>query len=510
MIERKILIGLITNTRFLKQVQDDWKDEYIESQTAKTMCMWCWEYFRKYKKAPMQEIELVFFKKSKKGLDKDLEQEIAEEILPSLSKEYEKKKTNTKHLLDETRKYFVERQIVLHNETLTALLEKGKVEEVEKVVDGFKLNRFEEDEVLDLSDRKVLKKLDAAFNTENRNLIEFPGALGTFWNDQLVRGGFVGILASEKRGKTFWLLEFMMRAFVQGRNVMFFQAGDMTELQQLMRIAIYLARKSNKEKYCGIQYIPVHDCIYNQTNTCTKKIREVKFGVFTGFTEEELKQVKMSDLVQAHKDEPKYRQCYNCSEWRDNRWAVPWVKALRIGDPLTKGEAKKLYHKFLDVTENRIKISTHANGTLTVNKMNAILDKLERHGFKMDVGLIDYMDILAADVKMEFRHQENEKWKGVRRMSQERDALMIAPTQADALSYEKDTLSLKNFSEDKRKYAHVTAMFGLNQDSKGREKKIGVMRINSLLMRDDDFEIANYVNVLQRLQIGRPFLGSYF
>jgi hypothetical protein len=83
-------------------------------------------------------------------------------------------------------------------------------------------------------------------------------------------------------------------------------------------------------------------------------------------------------------------------------------------------------------------------------------------------------------------------------------------TQADAASYEKNSLGLSNFSEDKRKYGHVTAMYGLNQDVDGREKKIGIMRINEIVVREGEFDTSSQIHVLQNLRRGRPFLYSYY
>ncbi len=508
MIERKILIGLITNTDFLKQIQDDWKQEYLESSTAKLISSWCWEYFKKYKKAPMRDIELIYIKKLKKGIDEELADEIENDILPGLSQEYEENAIT--NLLDETRQYFIERQIILHKEDIESRLLKGKVEEAEEIVEKFKLKKFTEEEGLDLSNPKILEKLDLVFNTSNQSLIEFPGALGEFWNEQLIRGGFVALLAPEKRGKTYWLLEFMMRAVKQNRKVAFFQAGDMTENQFLMRICIYLSQRSNREKYCGEQYIPVLDCVRNQNDTCEKKIRACNFGFTTMADEDIRKEITKETLIEAFNDYPKYRNCYNCVEWLKKPLGAVWLKKVNIGEPLSLLEAKERVNGFFVENNRQVKISTHANGTLSVSKIDTILENWKRKGFEPDIILIDYVDILEAERKMDVRHQENDKWKALRRLSQEKDCLVITVTQADADSYEKDILSLKNFSEDKRKYGHVTAMFGLNQDKKGREKQIGVMRINQLTAREDDFVVSNTIKVLQKLQIGRPFLGSYY
>jgi len=53
-------------------------------------------------------------------------------------------------------------------------------------------------------------------------------------------------------------------------------------------------------------------------------------------------------------------------------------------------------------------------------------------------------------------------------------------------------------------------MYGLNQDKDGREKQIGVLRINELVKREGGFDTSFIVTVLQRLELGRPFLGSYY
>ena len=127
-----------------------------------------------------------------------------------------------------------------------------------------------------------------------------------------------------------------------------------------------------------------------------------------------------------------------------------------------------------------------------------------------DVILIDYADLLQSDVRDSFRHQQNDIWMKLRGLSQERHCLIITPTQANSKSYEKALQGQSNFSEDKRKYAHVTAMYGLNQDPEGREKKLGLMRINQLVVREGEFSPTNQVYIMQKLQIGRPYLGSFF
>ena len=84
----------------------------------------------------------------------------------------------------------------------------------------------------------------------------------------------------------------------------------------------------------------------------------------------------------------------------------------------------------------------------------------------------------------------------------------MTATQAAASSYKKDTIDLTDFSEDKRKFAHVTAMYGMNQTPE--EKKLGILRLNELVVRESDFDSTRQVKVLQCLSRGRPLIGSYF
>ena len=43
-----------------------------------------------------------------------------------------------------------------------------------------------------------------------------------------------------------------------------------------------------------------------------------------------------------------------------------------------------------------------------------------------------------------------------------------------------------------------------------REKKIGITRINELVIREGEFYNDNEITVLQNLKQGRPFKQSYF
>jgi len=139
MIERRITIGCIVSTEYLQQIKHTWDPQYIESTTAKKILLWVWEYFDKYGVAPNKQIEDIYYTKLKQGkLPKDLSAEIEEDILPSLSEEYEREDFNLKFLLDETEGYFNKRHLQLHNETVESLLTAGETKEAEQLIREFK------------------------------------------------------------------------------------------------------------------------------------------------------------------------------------------------------------------------------------------------------------------------------------------------------------------------------------------------------------------------------------
>lgn len=507
-IERRIVIGLIVSTEYTEQISSIWDPEYLESPELKMMAGWCLDYFEKYRTAPHKDIESIYTEQLQTGLDKD-RAEFVELILTSLNDEFERQdQFNVQYLLDQTKRHFKQRHLVLYNEEIQALLDAGELEEAEKFAAEYRGLPDGLTPGLELSSREALKKIDGAFATTTQTIVKYPGALGELWNSQMVRGGFVALMGSEKRGKTWMLIDISMRAARGKFNVAFFQAGDMTEEQQLKRVCIYLAKRSDKEKYCGKMFLPVKDCWLNQIDECDRDDRDCDFGVLTEGVEQ--KDITYNDLIEASKASPDYGTCwkYNCPDYKGAVWYAPH----EVKEPLTPKEAKKKLRRFFKQYRSRFKLSTHANGSLSVREMRNILSAWERQdGFIPDLIVVDYADLLIPDQRTDmFRHGQNEIWKALRGLSQDHHALVVTATQADAKSYEQGLLRLSNFSEDKRKYAHVTSMFGLNQDPHGKEKRLGLLRINELVVREDEFYTTRQVALMQKLQIGRPCLGSFW
>jgi len=502
-IERKICIGFITSSDYLNQLRSWYDSRWLISETAQLVAGWCIDYFDKYGKAPEKDIESIYTEKLRQGLSKERAEDI-EEILTSLSDEHDQSSVD-QYQADSAKEYFQERQLKVTIEDAEYELSKGNAELAKNLLLGFSPLAMSDINVVDPFSAEVKDKVRIAFAEKEKPLIRFPKALGQFWNAELTRGGFVAIMGAEKRGKTFMLIELAIRAIKSGNKVAFFQAGDMTEPQQLRRFAIYLAGKSDQDRYCGPLWVPTVDCLYHQLNKCDKSCREDDGG---GKVFDRKEDITYETLISAVNQYPEHQPCHNCKDMKGS----PWLVEKKSVQPLTWTGAYQELRKFGKKYNASFKLSTHANETLSVRDIRLYLQNWKkREGFIPDVVIIDYVDILAPDsdiARLDFRHQQNRTWQRLRNLSQEQQCLVLTVTQIKAAGYDKKLLSLEDFSEDKRKYAHVTAMYGLNQTPE--EKQIGLMRINELVVREADFNSLRPVTILQRLQMGRPMLGSFW
>ena len=127
-IERKIVIGFIVSSEFIKQVRGIYSPRLIQSSTAKRMATWCIDFYDKYEAAPGRTIEDIYFEKLKKGLPKDLAEEIEQDILPDLNSQYLEEGVNIPWLVEQARNYFTEQNLRLIQSQIEISLEKGEVD----------------------------------------------------------------------------------------------------------------------------------------------------------------------------------------------------------------------------------------------------------------------------------------------------------------------------------------------------------------------------------------------
>jgi len=285
-----------------------------------------------------------------------------------------------------------------------------------------------------------------------------------------VRDSFIALQAPEKSGKTYTLYYFAKFALMARLKVLIVQTGDLTEGQSRVRLAISLAKKSNKQKYCGKFKVPL------------------QFIKFTGVSDDKF--------------------CPIAPEGRDIEY-----EEINIEKKLTAKEALEInqnFYKKYDIEENKyLKLITRPSDSINIRGIEAEMDILYRaEGFIPDVVILDYMDILDKENKTDAgRDVYNNNWKAASGLAKKKHVLLISATQSDSDSYSGELQSRSNYSEDKRKIAHVTLMIGINKTDE--EKRYGIARCNIIAAREGEFLTNLPCYIIQSLRTGQAIVDSY-
>lgn len=455
-IEREVLIGMIVSREVLSQIAPRWTEKGLfGSVWSNIVAGWCVDYYNKYDKAPKKIIKSIFTAWAEEHPNEDTVK-LVETYLETLSEEYDTSGINSKYLVDKASELFNKIRLEKIKDQLEGHIESGDFQKAYNLLG--KANKIElglGSGVDVFQDEKAISNAMDVRNSEI--LINFPGALGEFFGDTLERDGFVSILAPEKRGKTFVMQELAWQGVLQRRKVLFLECGDLSERQILYRFCTRAMGRPLKDKVKE----------YNFPKKITKD-----FDAPFAEVEYELKQLTKSVTVK---------------EVWDKFEAITKAK-LKTKEPL-------------------LKLYTYPTMSITVKDILELVKSLSRKGWAPDVVICDYADILApCNGGIDTRHQINETWARLRGLSETSHSLAITASQADAKSYKGDLLTMDNFSEDKRKFAHVTACFGLNQ--KEAEKKIDVMRLNWIVRRESESLTSKVVHVAGCRSIANVFVTS--
>jgi len=425
-IERQILIAMIISDDFFKNILDHIKLDYFQSKAARLVARWCLSYYRKYGKPPKRNIQQIY-DDYKDQIDEDVA-EYLERLLLSLSNQYDYEPNedfNTDYFVDRAITYFKKRKLEALKEKIDTALENNKVDTAEELVKSYRPLEKKDSAVFDpFADEEIIEE---AFKSVGETLFKLPDKLGIMLNNQFYRASLISFQGPEKVGKTWFLQEIMLYALLARRRVAVFEAGDMTKSQRLARLFSRLA---------GKPWVPGKDSgtvVYSVPKSYEKHLHRFVFE------EEEFEVLTMSDAKKAHQK---------------------WSK--RIG--------------------NRLRMAVYRNNTLTPRMIDRQLeDWANKEDFVPDVIIVDYADILECERPTDqSRHKINELWKELRSLSQKWEVCLITATQADSSSYKKQMQDLTNFSEDKRKYSHVTAVYALNRLVDGS----GVIVVHPLLVRE--------------------------
>lgn len=463
--EKTILTALIVNDRVCGQVAQDLGDdrEPFKNKWSNLVAGWCVEYFKKHRKAPRKVVQHLYTQWAAAQQDEEAAG-FVESFLESLSGEYEAlgRELNEKWILDKAGEHFnkvrMERMAVsvqnaLENHDYGRAVEAAQYKPVSFSKEAW-VNPFGR-----LTIERTLQRLE-----KTQPVIQFPGDLGRFLSEHFEREGFISFAGPEKRGKSYWLDECTWLALNQRRRVIKYTLGDLSAEQAFIRMYARMTMKPKK--------LPREN---------EGKLRIPKEIKITGKDETGH---PIADVLASQELRTPYTQA-------DVEKAV---------DQLKMNSAMR---------ELPIRLRCSGAGVVSASDIEADILQLSREGWMPDVVVIDYADLLASEAgtgRLDFRHQIDATWKILRRISLDYHILVLTATQAAARAYEQWLIRKKDFSEDKRKNAHVTGMIGINQTP--GEKKKGIYRLNWIFLRDGEWTENQYVWTAGNLALGCPAMRS--
>lgn len=299
------------------------------------------------------------------------------------------------------------------------------------------------------------------FPRTGQSMFDMGDDLGRFFGDVIQRKRLLSLMGPEKRGKSFWLLEFAYRAFLAGYRVAIWSVGDMDEFDFRERWASRLTGRPDTDQRVSIPGGCEVDVPKTGHKTHARTVASANRKMKSWTPEEVAKEQKR--IERSH-------------------------KVKRPDDTLIRFYEEPMM-------------------SITAAEISSEMESASYGGWDVDVVVIDYADILApATGKSDERAEINDTWMTLRKMSQVLNACVVTATQTDTPSYDVHTMTMKNFTGDKRKLSHVFGMIGLNQTED--EKADDAMRLNWVVRRKGKFTQTQCVHVSGCRAIGNIAMHS--
>lgn len=432
--ERQILAAMIIHGEVLERIVSHLRDEKkpFRSKWSNVIARWCVDYFTQYKKAPYKSIQNLFTQYAASATDNEAVETI-EGFLSGLSEEYGTGKNardniNADFVVDLASTYFRRVKLERIHTEIEGALTKNDVAFAEEILRSYEPVAFGAADWIDPTSPEVVAA--ALKRKEQKPLIFFRGDMERFLTPHFERGSFISFVGPEKRGKSYWLMEVVWMAWLQRRRVLYYVIGDMSQDEVMTRL---ITRAIHRPLKAG------------------RVLRPVKLKKSEGKAEVDREEREFSEDVSV---------------------------------PLAVKTMKKILAR-TGSSQSRLKLRCVGGSTLKASDIEQDVKNFAREGWVPDLVVADYADLLEPEDSTrtwDYRHQINESWKIMRRIALEGHLLFVTATQAAASSYGANTIKKSDFSEDKRKNAHVSGMLGINQTVE--EKAEGLYRLNWVFLRD--------------------------
>jgi hypothetical protein len=517
-IERQIITAMIVSTEFLKEISPLYsihQQSPLSLSWASIIADWCIEYFDKYKKAPTETIQDLFHNKTK--IIRDQTQiELIEKFLSGISEEYEDSDQgiNIPYLLDEAEKYFSLQRVKQAYEDIRQSISRNDIDQAESIIGGFK--RIARPKTIGIDPIGDMEVIEDAFNSEDRDFLfrlpEHLGAISEFLGP-FERGSLIAFMGKEGAGKSWFLQQLSLESVKTLHNSLFISM-EMSQKKMVRRMHQYLNMETKKGKI-GDVLIPVFDCKLNQENNCSHSQRTCNVGILDKKGQKPKWVKEKIDGEYKIKFFPRistrYKPCTACRgeyNWMGTTWfmvkrkrGLSVYKAKNKGRALTESMLRGKKIKFIQYP-----VGTKSMQDLVVNLQNMIFYE----NFYPDLLITDYASKFLPESKEEKRHQLRGIYEKHKAIAQEYHIQVITASQTN-VTRKDDKMGTKaitkgSWQETMAPQAECDKTFAINQTA--LEKNDGIMKLNMLKERDDEYDQLKELTILYSHDLGRAILDS--
>jgi replicative DNA helicase len=437
-IERAILTGLITSKPFTTRIIPSFDLRFMKVKLSKRIAKWLVDYWHHYNDVPGETVfELI------QANAKEMEDETKEMIFSIIQQIMSNgiSSFNVEYWLERAEHYFAKQQLEELKGDLNRALMDEDLEMAKNAIDQFKTVQFSRASGFFITrDFDVLKQI---LTEETDELFTLPGPLGKLLGT-FARGDLIAVCAPGKRGKTWWLIELAVQAWIRRLKVLFVSL-EMTNKQVIYRFGQNLIGETKKEKDIDLP----------------------------SFSNDE----KIVEFIKKKKN------------------GVSYQKMLKRMEQMKK-----------QIGGNELHVISYPAYSATVQQIEEYVSHLEiTENFLPDIVIVDYADILISKSRSrDHRHEIDDIWKRLRALAQKKNNLVITATHSNKSTFDRD-IRQGDPSEDIRKINHVALMFGINQKVTEREYKAA--RIKLLASRHDE-TYEDEVVILTGYDIGKAWIDQ--
>lgn len=448
-VERRILIGMVTSTRYLARLLPVWDRDPLRSRWSNLVGDWCLKHYKKYNEAPKRQIATYYEEWERRTGEKELAS-IMQRFLSSLSEEFDTGDLNIDALLDETELFLTEVRLERVFQQGQQLLRAGDVAGATQLAQsGSVPYRLRPPERIDVLRDTVAQR--EGIEKQAKILIRYKGDIGKFYDRELSENAFVLYYGIPKGMKSYMMLDNAWTAMLQRVPVAYFQVGDMTKDQVMRR-----------------------------------------------FDERALRRPLFARVVKYPKTLNVGQGYASTVEWD----SIAFSQNMQIGD-------LGAYKKYAPNDGKRLlELRCYPTYGASATDIESDLILWEQEGFRPKVVVIDYVENLApVDRRADPVRQTVDTYARLRSIS-EKGYCLISASQSNKEGFKASVMTRLNFRGSLMSLAYPTALIGINQTD--QEKDAQVARLNYIAKRFGWFRETKCCVIAACLDVAQPIVLSNF